>query len=147
MRELRAAEKRAKNDGNRDAFSITVIKRSGGALYLTEKWGEPVNLLMDLRQFLTSEKVSRRAVYHTLAWLEENSLPLDAFDSGLAYSMLAFQLERQADRVLRQQAHELAARAIKLAQVWQGQTRVARLRNFLSVAEFLAREVRAGEEQ
>src|SRR5699024_4266176 len=36
-RELAAAEKRAKMQGQRDAFSITVIKRSGGALYLTDK--------------------------------------------------------------------------------------------------------------
>ena len=44
-RELHAAEQRAKNEGGRDAFSITVIKRSGGALRLTAKWGEPVALL------------------------------------------------------------------------------------------------------
>jgi len=31
VRELREAEKRAKNEGGRDAFSLTPIKRSGGA--------------------------------------------------------------------------------------------------------------------
>ena len=34
--EQRAAEQRAKLEGGRDAFSLTVIKRSGGALRLTE---------------------------------------------------------------------------------------------------------------
>src|SRR5690606_7332961 len=75
LRELRAAESRAKNDGGRDAFSLTVVKRSGGALTLTEKWGEPVRLLQALRDFLADEGVSRRAVYHTLEWLNENELP------------------------------------------------------------------------
>jgi CRISPR-associated protein Cmr2 len=71
MRELRAAEQRAKNEGGRDAFSITVIKRSGGALRLTEKWGEPVKLLDDLIAFLRADGVSRRAVYNMLDWLKD----------------------------------------------------------------------------
>src|SRR5690606_26849886 len=54
LRELRSAEARAKNEG-RDRFSLTIIKRSGGALHLTEKWGEPVSLLISLRDFLAME--------------------------------------------------------------------------------------------
>ena len=52
--ELRSAEKRAKNEGGRDAFSLTVIKRSGGALVLTAKWGEPVAVLNAVIEFLAT---------------------------------------------------------------------------------------------
>jgi len=38
LRSLRAAEKRAKNQGGRDAFAITLLKRSGGATELTLPW-------------------------------------------------------------------------------------------------------------
>lgn len=144
LRELRAAEQRAKQDGGRNAFSITIIKRSGGALQLTEKWGEPVNLLMAMRDFLASEDVSRRAVYHTLEWLNEKELPADAFDCGMARDLLAYQLDRQARGGTRQQVEELAARLVRLALAWPQENRIRRLRDFLSVAEFLAREPRIG---
>src|SRR5690606_19932270 len=75
LRELREAESRAKNIGERDAFSLTVVKRSGGALTLTEKWGEPLQLLVALRDFLALDEVSSRAVFHTLEWLNEHELP------------------------------------------------------------------------
>lgn len=146
MRELRTAEQRAKNEGGRDAFSITVVKRSGGALYLTEKWGEPVNLLQDLRSFLMLEGVSRRAVYHTLSWLNEHELPQPSGDGSMLHTLLTYQLERQAE------SHEAKALAPKLAQRLKQLTldwpatneRIKKLRNFLSVAEFLARETRTG---
>ncbi len=146
IRELRVAESRAKNEGGRDAFSITVVKRSGGSLTLTEKWGEPVGLLQDLRDFLASEGVSRRAVYHTLQWLNENDLPDSAFDSGMAHSLLEYQLDRQANGEAKQQVPELVRRLIGLAQSWPQKKRIEKLRNFLAVAEFLARETRTGGE-
>ncbi|MDR0716256.1 MAG: type III-B CRISPR-associated protein Cas10/Cmr2 [Azoarcus sp.] len=142
MRELRAAEKRAKNEGGRDAFSITVIKRSGGALYLTEKWGEAVTTLEDLIVFLRAEDVSRRAVYHTLEWLKD--LPEPGDGPELLRRMLAFQLDRQSGKQgkslgaakLAEQLTELALRQPKDKQrKW--------LENFLTVGEFLAREIRA----
>ncbi|MDR0673937.1 MAG: type III-B CRISPR-associated protein Cas10/Cmr2, partial [Zoogloeaceae bacterium] len=94
MRELRKAEKRAKTEGGRDAFSITVIKRSGGALRLTEKWGEAIITLEKLKDFLRTEDVSRRAVYHTLEWLKDLPEPED--NKALLQSMLAYQLDRQS---------------------------------------------------
>ncbi|MFT7931933.1 hypothetical protein ACMYLP_23145, partial [Salmonella enterica subsp. enterica serovar Enteritidis] len=48
-RELQAAEKRAKEEGGRDAFSLTVVKRAGGALSFTAKWGEHLELLLRFR--------------------------------------------------------------------------------------------------
>lgn len=142
LRELRSAEQRAKTEGGRDAFSITVVKRSGGALQLTEKWGEPVTLLQDLRDFLAAEGVSRRAVYHTLEWLNGNELPVQAFDNGMALSLLTYQLDRQAGGDAKNQVLMLAQRLVKLALEWPQEQRINRLRNFLSVAEFLARETR-----
>ena len=141
MRELRAAEKRAKNEGGRDAFSITVIKRSGGALYLTEKWGEPVALLGDTIAFLAEPAVSRRAVYHSVEWLADLPDPKDQPD--MLAALLGYQLARQAQDSAKAKAPELARRLAALASSQQKKG-LYWLRNFLSVAEFLARETRTG---
>lgn len=154
LRELRQAESRAKNEGGRDAFSITVVKRAGGTLYLTEKWGEPVALLIALRDFLGADGVSRRAVFHTLAWLDENRLPDSAFETvvgdadSMAYNLLNYQLDRQTQgEELKKKVPALARRLTQLALDWPPAKRIEKLRNFLSVAEFLARETRFGCEQ
>jgi CRISPR-associated protein Cmr2 len=141
MRELRAAEQRAKTEGGRDAFSITVIKRSGGALTLTEKWGNPLALLNSLIGFLRDPGVSRRAVYHTLEWLHD--LPDPKGDGAMLESLLAYQLARQADKSAEVQAPDLASRLAALTVTQSGQ-RLDWLQNFLTVAEFLAREIRTG---
>ena len=141
MRELRQAEKRAKAEGGRDAFSITVIKRSGGALRLTEKWGEPVKLLADLIAFLGNEATSRRAVYHSLEWLRD--LPDPKGQPEMLESLLAYQLARQSGGNAGDQAPGLARRLATLA-ARQHKDGLIWLENFLTVAEFLARETRSG---
>ena len=147
MRELRAAEKRAKKEGGRDAFHITIVKRAGGTLRLTAKWGEPLTLLDALREFLTQEGVSRRAVYHSLAWLDAQALPEE--NEAMLETLLAYQLSRQIDskarnsEALKDQAPKLAKSLV--AQAVKQEQRIAWLRNFLSVAEFLARETRQGD--
>lgn len=142
VRELREAEKRAKGEGGRDAFSITVIKRSGGALYLTEKWGEPVALLQDLRAFLADGDTSRRAVYNSLEWLTD--LPDPASKPEMLECLLAYQLARQSGGRAKDDAPGLAARLAKLTAA-KSKGGLVWLQNFLTVAEFLARETRAGE--
>lgn len=149
LRELREAEKRAKGEGGRDAFSITVIKRSGGALRLTAKWGEPVALLNDLCTFLADEGVSRRAVYHTLEWLKETDLPVPDRDKdgAMLQALLAYQLDRQTDskaKGAKTMIPRLAERLTQQTLDQDAQNRIAWLRNFLAVAEFLARETRTG---
>ena len=148
MRELRAAERRAKNDGGRDAFSITLIKRSGGALQLTAKWGEPLEVLLKVRDFLAHPSVSRRAVYNSLVWLKD--LPPDA-DADMLGSLLGFQFGRQTkDAAVRKQyIPELANRIARLAigdnsNERNPDERRSWLERFLGVAEFLAREARTG---
>lgn len=141
LRELRAAEKRAKNEGGRDAFSITIIKRSGGALRVTEKWGEPLRLLDDLIDYLRDDDNSRRAVYHTLEWLHDLPDPQTAGD--MLQALLTYQLDRQSSGQSRYKAPDLAARLTRLAQK-QKHGGLTWLENFLTVAEFLARETRTG---
>jgi CRISPR-associated protein Cmr2 len=141
MRELRAAEKRAKNEGGRDAFSVTVIKRSGGALHLTEKWGAPVTLLDELIDFLRDEGTSRRAVYNSLEWLKD--LPDPKGQPDMLASLLGYQLARQAGGDAKARAPGLANRLAILA-AQQPKDGLNWLENFLTVAEFLARETRSG---
>ncbi len=138
-REMKDAEQRAKCQGGRNAFGITIVKRAGGALKLTGKWGE-LQLLQDVREFLARPSVSRRAAYHCLLWLKD--LPHDAPQDMLG-SLLDDQLQRQAGtgedkEFCREQllASRLATLAIKQ------EDRLDYLENFLGVAEFLAREVR-----
>ena len=142
-RELAAAEQRAKNEGGRDAFSITIVKRSGGALRLTAKWGEPVALLSDVRCFLAHPDVSRRAAYHTLEWLDAQTLPTPEGDGAMLQSLLAYQLDRQASGHARAQAASLAQRLTRQTVAQPSDQRIPWLRNFISVSEFLAREVRS----
>ena len=144
LRELRLAEKRAKGEGGRDAFSLSLIKRSGGALLVTAKWGEPVALLSALRMFLAADGVSRRAVFNTLVWLKD--LPPD--QPEMLTALLAYQLDRQSDAAARQ-AHDVPKLARRLSDLaFNEQQRKAGadprqwLHNFLSAAEFLARETR-----
>lgn len=143
LQELRAAEKRAKNEGGRDAFSITIVKRTGGALYLTEKWGEPMNLLQALIGFLRADGTSRRAVYNSLEWMRDLPEPTPKNTDMLA-SLLAYQLDRQAKGEAGQQAPELAQRLAQLCAA-QKTSGLNWLANFMGVAEFLARETRAGQ--
>lgn len=147
-RELTLAEQRAKNEGGRDAFSITIVKRSGGALRLTAKWGEPIKLLQDLRTFLATDGVSRRAAYHTLQWLNDHELPPPEGDGAMLQTLLGYQLSRQsASSDARANAEPLAQRLTALTLEQPLGKRINWLRNFISVAEFLAREMRttAGE--
>jgi CRISPR-associated protein Cmr2 len=145
LQELRAAEKRAKNEGGqrggRDAFSITVIKRSGGALYLTENWGEPVNLLQALISFLRADGTSRRAVYNSLEWMRDLPEATDTGKTEMLATLLAYQLDRQAKGDARHQAPDLASRLAKLCAT-QERKGLSWLANFMGVAEFLARETR-----
>lgn len=150
LRELRAAEKRAKGyrrpgkDGamvDRDAFHITIVKRSGGALNLSAEWGEPLTLLGDFRAFLADADTSRRAVYNTLEWLTD--LPDPGGRPEMLTALLAYQLARQSSGQGKARAPGLGGRlaALAAAQPIDG---LDWLQNFLTVAEFLARETRAG---
>ena len=169
IRELRDAEQRAKNEGGRkggrNAFSLTVVKRSGGALHLTDNWGEPLDLLLKMRDFLAAPSVSRRAVYNSLVWLKD--LPDDA-DADMLGSLLGYQFVRQTRARAKDEAKwkrgDILALARRIADLAVEAARKARqeeerqrseakkatadwLERFLGVAEFLARETRYGVEE
>lgn len=139
MSELRSAEKRAK-DAGRNRFSLTVIKRGGGDLLVTDEWGAPLDALLIARDFLAGPSVSRRAVYNSLAWLKD--LPDDASEDMLR-RLMAVQFERQTqDEKARQSACKLAEIVASLAVRQPSCQRLTWLAQHLGVAEFLARETR-----
>lgn len=93
LRELRAAEQRAKREGGRNAFSLTVVKRSGGALRLTAQWGQAFRAVCDLAELLAKPHMSRRAAYNCADWLRGMQEPKDG--GAMLRTMLAYQLARQ----------------------------------------------------
>lgn len=162
LRELRASEKRAKNEGGRDAFSINLLKRSGGAVHLTLPWlppdanwetalqgnlmDTPMALLLKLRGLFAGQ-TSRRAAYLTQGWLE--GLPTmaqmgrEALQS-LLEANLAQQLGRQGSINNAPLGVALAQTACQIAAAKPGVEPAAIVRDLLAVAEFLAREGRTG---
>jgi len=146
LRELRVAESRAKREGGRDAFSLSIVKRSGGALSLTAKWGEPLRLLLRIRDFLAEPAVSRRAVYNTGLWLRD--LPPPEGDGTMVCELLAYQMGRQCRHKTVRDRYDLPGLAQKLVaeaiRHTEPDKRLGWLENFLHVAEFLARETRTG---
>ena len=149
LQALRDAEKRAKNEGGhrggRDAFSITVVKRSGGTLSLTEHWGEPMDLLHALIAFLRTEGTSRRAVFNSLDWMRDLPEPCNADTTSMLATLLGYQFARQSQEGS-QANKDAPALAQRLASLCAAQTKrpLNWLANFMGVAEFLARETRTG---
>jgi len=138
LREVRAAEKAAKEEGGRDAVHLRILKRSGGALYLTLKW-EHIGLLQRTIAFLSDPAVSRRAVYHSVTWLRD--LPEPEGDGRMLAELLGYQFQRQGGNAT---ATGLAHALTELTVAQPAGQRRRWLENFLSVAEFLARETRQG---
>ncbi|MCB1639428.1 MAG: type III-B CRISPR-associated protein Cas10/Cmr2, partial [Thiothrix sp.] len=140
LHQLRAAESAAKNAGGRNAFSLHVFKRAGGAISITDKWyqgdeyGKNAPELLDkLMRMLAHDDTSRRAAYHSLSWLKQ--LPPQP-DENLLKTSLAYQFGRQGG------SKELAVELAAYVSRHYSQEAASRLENLLMVAEFLARETR-----
>jgi CRISPR-associated protein Cmr2 len=157
LRQLREAEQKAKafsrparngsaGTRDRDALHLVVVKRSGSTLEVTLEWGEQVQLLEEMREFLAREDVSRRAVYHASEWLERLPDAGGRLDKEMLGAVLAYQFRRQSERGAKEQASDLARR-LALVAAEQSKPKYW-LTNFLHVADFLAREQRgeAGRE-
>jgi CRISPR-associated protein Cmr2 len=167
MRELRAAEKRAKDSG-RDAFSISIMKRAGGKTMLTLPWqmgtygpsngGSPMETLISIRNLLARKGMSRRAAYLIQQWGVGLPAPqgvggIEAFKT-LLKANLEYQFKRQYrppkkafDESSPKKAEICAAAASKLtelvaAEASKGKRAGSVLGEILTVAEFLAREGR-----
>ena len=160
MRELRQTEQRAKQTGGRDAFSINLLKRSGGAVNLTLPWlaadqiwsaalkgdltDSPAALLMRLRASFAG-KTSRRAAYITQGWLTD--LPTKAqIGSEALRNLLAVNLRHQLKRQSKgdDDAASLGMQLASLACSLPHGSPADHIRDVLAVAEFLARESRSG---
>jgi len=166
LRELRKSEKRAKTEGGRDAFSITLRKRSGGAVQLTLPWltpgdswptalegsltDTPMALLLKLRNIFSGD-TSRRAAYLTQGWLTglptATQIGMPSLQAMIAAN-LEYQLRRQGGKD-DAQANAAAARllvdiACRIAEQRKNEPAPI-IRDLLGIAEFLARESRTGE--
>lgn len=176
LRQLRAAEQRAKKDGGRDAFAISLLKRSGGAVHLTCPWlkgssaepvdwrqameqnleGTPMGQLIRLRNRFAQDTFSRRAAYITQGWLT------DTPKTGLS-AMLGYQFRQQSTgRDIEKKIADSIGRALGQLAIdvnkatgrdnvrdsdCRGEKKIRSfIENFLAVAEFLAREGRTGNE-
>lgn len=154
QRALKAAEQRAKNAG-RNAFCIQIIKRSGGAVTLTLPWrptereagqSSHIACLRELSRKLAEDTgASRRAAYNTYGWLADLPEP-DAVGGETAYremieSLLHQQFERQKLEERGQPIH--STRLARLCGAKKAADDAELIENFLSVAEFLARECRS----
>jgi CRISPR-associated protein Cmr2 len=164
LRELRAAESRAKNtahgkdgkgeDINRDAFCLRVLKRGGGEVNVTSPWW-PVDksqqpetarsalaLMKRLAKELANTGFSRGAIYKAQLWFE--GLTDDAKDAksetwrAQMASSLAYQFTRQSGTA--ELAREVVAYVCDIIQPARPKTAIE---NFLVTSEFFAREARA----
>jgi CRISPR-associated protein Cmr2 len=167
LRQLRDAEKQAKNRGGRDAFAIRVLKRSGGMVELVSRWfggldpaqgleSTPIGMLPRLREALANPQLSRRVAYLAQSWLPQLPPPSEFSDPALYEKLLAdnlaYQFARQCQKENdKQQAADLGRGLGKLAVALVGssskseedkRTATDIIRDFLAVAEFLAREGR-----
>ena len=159
LRALRQAEKRAKSVEGKDAFAVSLLKRSGGAVHLPCPWSldqqagipqSPMGLLIRLRDAFAGEGLSRRAAYLVQQWAGQ--LPdAEILGSAEAYQKmlsdsLAYQFRRQSSEKARKDNGALAEELIALALRAKGRTGYDQphkfLIDFLSVAEFLARKGR-----
>jgi len=172
LRELRGSEKRAKNEGGRNAFSISLMKRAGGTTRFTAGFGfggrgvddggggmTTLGVLFRLRDTLAREGVSRRAAYNMLAWLpdlperpnEEGEPLAPEFYSEMLSRSIAWQLRRQGVTWTTGEGApwnvELAEALVRVtdseaARRGDGFSHTEYLASLLTVAEFLAREGR-----
>lgn len=160
LRRLREAEKRAKTRGGRDAFAITLMKRGGGATELTLPWrlddpasdpkptldGSPMQLLTSLTALFAGDDTSRKAAYVTQGWMPHLPVQMEpAALHPLLKHNLSHRLKRQGARehLADEYGDKLATVALhpRLADTDPGTV----IADMLAVAEFLARESRAGK--
>lgn len=143
LRELRMAENQAKTEGNRDAYSITIAKRSGGALHLTDKWDSSFELLQNLCDFFSKSEVSRRVSYDSLAWLMDipKNAPKRMIHNLLYYKFCAH--TNLKDPSIIDEINHLAEQLAAIVNHSKGEQRLDKLKKILSIAEFFAREVRS----
>ena len=165
LRTLRETENRAKDEGKRDAFSVTLLKRSGGAVNLTCPWlvkeaeslaESSMGLLIRLRNAFAGPGLSRRAAYLIQEWATqlpgENAMTDPDQHEKMLAAALAYQFRRQSKDEPAQEdnaclGRELACLARRSQRRAGRDNPAAFITDFLAVAEFLAREGRSGTKE
>jgi len=170
LRVLRQTEKRAKQQGGRDAFAVTLLKRAGGAVELTCPWlfdpqrqdkaesltASPMGLLLRLRDAFASPDLSRRAAYLIQDWAAKlpdvTLLPDTASYQEMLAVNLAYQFARQSKGKENKEPHaalgrELAALALAVMARSGRDNPADFITDMLATAEFLAREGRSGDQK
>lgn len=164
LRLLHEAEGRAKGHG-RNAFCLRVMKRGGGEVAVTSSFWEnasapppladtALGLMLRFADTLAQPEMSRRAVYHTTAWLAGlPPRPKEGEDNAgwreMIATNLAFQLQKQDGRNLKTEEK----RAYWEPLAWQFVSLVCQestpehtaqtLADLLVTTEFFARESRS----
>lgn len=119
LRELRKAEKLAKAYPKKNAFTLSLLKRSGGASHLTLPWSEGTTVplvALDHLSKVMGRDISRRAAYLATEWI--NRLPGTAsvrspeeyFD--MVSKNLAYQFARQSEGITKDVTSELAQEVV-----------------------------------
>jgi CRISPR-associated protein Cmr2 len=170
LRELRQAEKRAKQVPGKDAFSVTLMKRAGGLAHFTAKWRCPVPgersdgsqssvppasnsvpptiaVLKDLRDTF-GKLLSRQAAYQTLEWLSRLG---EGADASMAQSLILREFRRHMKDDQMARWDDVKHAAVMLVQAASAMHEVgaipqanqlAFIKDAINLAEFLAREGR-----
>lgn len=158
LRDLRKAEKEAKNNG-RNAFCLRVLKRAGGEIGITGRFGdkgiEKENALaavIELSKWLSNEDVSRRAVYNSVRWLKGLPKAEESIWRGMVGKNLSYQMTRQSNGSGGDQADGIAEHLVNAA--WHQVSLLVKsdksteaaliLEGMLVTAEFFARETHRG---
>lgn len=163
LEELRGAEQRAKNEGGRDAFSLSVLKRSGGALRHTAQWSSFIDDGLDemslIRKFAIGlreqPEASRRAAYNIQNWLIDLPEPSALRDAGgverYLESVLHFQfvrqkLEKAGAAIYSRELARVGVRDPVSAEPLSTAADIReRIANLTGIGEFFARETRRGQ--
>lgn len=118
LRELRRAEQAAKQISGKDAFAITLLKRSGGSTTFASKWfvgresrnvqdadsGPTLETLALVKQLSGYFRKGRRAAYHLLEWLA-------GLEKGVPKQVLEALIHRELRRHLSERGEESSSPA------------------------------------
>jgi CRISPR-associated protein Cmr2 len=148
LRHARRMEKKAKNDGGRDAFGIALFKRSGNVSEMVTKWNhgdlEVLAVGQKLVELLQNDEISKRFLYtfrDVFAKLIGDDgilmteLPSDLFDKEFeriverAYKTKGQQLDKRSQRTINQ-----------TLEMWANFNTFTEYINFLEIITFISRE-------
>lgn len=114
IRAAKAAEKRAKNDVGRPAFSVTLMKRSGEISHWGSKWDtDGLTLYDEIAKLMKEKKLSAKFPHRVIELLE----PYVTSDKGLSRQSDAIgNIETVKELIQKEVAHATTRQGSKLSQ-------------------------------